>query len=65
MRHTFINAIQAFKLFTTIDPQKFAPKMILQIGKLSNNVFGEVDEKILGSVIFPMGQARTESGVTK
>lgn len=42
---SFIDVIQALKLYATIDVRKFTPKAIFQINKLSDNVFSEVNEQ--------------------
>ena len=42
---SFIDVIQALKLYTTIDARKITPKAIFQINRLSNNVFSEVNEQ--------------------
>lgn len=42
---SFIDAIQALKLYTTIDIRKVTPKTIFQINRLSNNVFSNVNEQ--------------------
>jgi len=42
---SFIDVIQALKLYATIDVQKITPKAIFQINRLSNNVFSEVNEQ--------------------
>lgn len=42
---SFIDIIQALKLYATIDVRKFTPKAIFQINRLSDNVFSEVNEQ--------------------
>lgn len=42
---SFIDVIQALKLYATINVQKITPKAIFQINRLSNNVFSEVNEQ--------------------
>ncbi|MBS5842612.1 MAG: ATP-dependent helicase [Clostridiales bacterium] len=42
---SFIDVIQALKLYATIDVRKVTPKAIFQINKLSDNVFSEVNEQ--------------------
>lgn len=42
---SFIDVIQALKLYTTIDVRKITPKAILQVNRLSNNIFSEVNEQ--------------------
>lgn len=42
---SFIDVIQALKLYVTIDVKKFTPKVVFQIRKLSNNVFSGVSEQ--------------------
>ena len=42
---SFINVVQALKLYATIDVRKITPKAIFQINRLSNNVFSEVNEQ--------------------
>jgi len=42
---SFIDVIQALKLYATIDVRKFTPKAIFQINRLSDNVFSEVNEQ--------------------
>lgn len=42
---SFIDVLQALKLYATIDVKKLTPKVIFQISKLSHNVFCEVTEQ--------------------
>lgn len=42
---SFIDVIQALKLYATIDVHKITPKAIFQIKRLSNNIFSEVNEQ--------------------
>lgn len=42
---SFIDVIQALKLYVTIDVRKITPKAIFQINRLSNNVFSKVNEQ--------------------
>ncbi len=42
---SFVDVIQALKLYATIDVRKVTPKVIFQIDRLSNNVFREVNEQ--------------------
>lgn len=42
---SFIDVIQALKIYTTIDVRKITPKIIFQINRLSNNVFSEINEQ--------------------
>lgn len=42
---SFIDVIQALKLYVTIDIEKITPKAIFQIKGLSNNTFSEVNEQ--------------------
>ena len=41
---SFIDLIQALKLYATIDVRKITPKSIFQIRKISDNVFSEVND---------------------
>ncbi len=41
---SFIDLIQALKLYATIDIRKITPKSIFQIRKISDTVFGEVND---------------------
>lgn len=42
---SFIDVLQALKLYTTIDVRKLTPKVVFQIRKLSDNVFDEVNNQ--------------------
>jgi superfamily I DNA/RNA helicase len=42
---SFIDVIQALKLYATIDVRKVTPKAIFQINRLSSHVFNEVNEQ--------------------
>lgn len=42
---SFIDVIQALKLYATIDVHNITPKIIFQINRLSNNVFSEINEQ--------------------
>lgn len=41
---SFIDLIQALKLYATIDVRKITPKSIFQIRRISDNVFSEVND---------------------
>lgn len=42
---SFIDVIQALKLYVTVDARKLTPKIISQIRRLSENIFTKVDEQ--------------------
>jgi len=42
---SFIDVLQALKLYATVDVRKLIPKVVFQIRKLSDNVFGGVTEQ--------------------
>ncbi len=42
---SFIDVIQALKLYATINVHNITPKIIFQINRLSNNVFSEINEQ--------------------
>ena len=45
LKGSFIDVIQALKLYAAIDVQRVTPKIIFQIDRLSNNVFSEANEQ--------------------
>lgn len=42
---SFIDVVKALKLYVDIDARKLTPKIVFQIGKLSDNIFSSITEK--------------------